>query len=626
MDVCYIIKKNKMGILTFLYLLSITVLHIPEVKSSKISITTNIGSLNGKSENVEFNGHTKSVSQFLGIPFAKAPVGERRFLRPEAYGTLESPYNATFFRPHCMQSAVANPPIRYFQMSEDCLHLNVFIPGKTVSSDKKYAVMIFIHGGGFSISGSEVFSGDKLSAFHNVIVVTVNYRLNTFGFLSNGTKSSGNLGLWDQKLALQWVHDNIAAFGGDPGKVTLFGNSAGAASVLYHVMNPTNKGLFQRIITQSGSVLAQWAQQYNPAEMFKEFISEVKCDMKRYDDILVCLQSKDAADLVTNRFRPVVDNAYIMENPVATFSKQGNDRSAYLEFFSEVDFLSGVQSKEGAGVITKIAEQYKGFGIDIAKGISRSIFENQFVPSMLLQMYGASASPVLKEAVIQQYIDWSRPDDAELIRGRIIDFWSDVSFFVPAINVLKKHHTLRKNNGTSYFYVFDQKPLLDPTPLWLKGSKHAMELPYVFGLPDAMKIASGLPLDSKVTIPPADMKVSGIVMRLWTNFAKTGNPNLPVENDVKGVPSWPQYDVNSQAYLEFSSNMTSKSVKNYFAASSVEFWTNLVPLLEKCKTCGNQNCSGSQRASKAHSITNNTPVALLCVLFVQMLVFIKTLV
>jgi carboxylesterase type B len=516
------IQKNKMGISTLLPLLSIAVLHITDVKSSEISLTTKIGNLNGIIENVELKGDTKNVSQFLGIPFAKPPIGERRFLRPEAYGTLASPYNATFFRPHCMQSAVLNPSIKYFQMSEDCLHLNVFIPGNTVSSDTKYAVMIFIHGGGFTYSGSEIFSGDKLSAFNNVVVVTINYRLNTFGFLSNGTKSSGNLGLWDQRLALQWVHKNIADFGGDPEKVTLFGNSAGAASVLYQVMNPTNKGLFRRILTQSGSVLAQWARQYNPAEKFKEFISEIKCERERYDDILVCLQSKDAADLVTTRFTPVVDHDFIMEDPVTTFSKQGNDIPVGLDFLSEVDFLSGVQSKDGAFDINRRAEQYKEFGIDLPNGVSRSAFESKIVPSMLSEVYGSTKPPVLKQAVIQQYIDWSRPDDATLIRDKIVDFLSDVYFFVPAIKVLKKHRAVRKTNKTSYFYVFDHKPSLDFTNPWLKGSNHATELPYVFGLPDAMKVAAGLPPGSPITLPPAEMKLSSVVMNMWTNFAKTG--------------------------------------------------------------------------------------------------------
>ncbi|XP_060601718.1 neuroligin-2-like [Ruditapes philippinarum] len=606
-----------MEILTLLALLSLTVLHITDVKSSEISLTTKIGNLNGIIENVELNGDTKNVSQFLGIPFAKPPIGERRFLRPEAYGTVASPYNATFFRPHCMQSPVVNPSIKYFQMSEDCLHLNVFIPGNTASSDKKYAVMIFIHGGGFTLSGSEIFSGDKLSAFNNVIVVTVNYRLNTFGFLSNGTKSSGNLGLWDQRLALQWVHDNIADFGGDPEKVTLFGNSAGAASVLYQVMNPANKGLFCRIITQSGSVLALWARQYNPAEKFKEFISEIKCNRERYDEILVCLQSKDAADLVTNRFAPVIDNDFILEDFVATFSKQGNDIPSGLDFFSEVDFLSGVQSKDGAFDINRRAEQYKQFGIDLANGVSRSTFESKIVPSMLSEVYGSTEPPVLKQAVIQQYIDWSRPDDATLIRDKIVDFFSDVYFFVPAIKVLKKHRLLRKTNKTSYFYVFDHKSSLDLRNIWLKGSNHATELPYVFGLPDAMKVAAGLPPGSPITLTPTEMKFSSVVMKLWTNFAKTGNPNLPTKDDVQEVPSWPQYDINSQSYLEFSLNMTTESVKNHFSGSRIEFWTTLVPLLENCKTCGDQNCSHSRQTSQAHSLSKLAPVQVALLLFVQ---------
>ncbi|XP_045197570.2 neuroligin-4, X-linked-like [Mercenaria mercenaria] len=606
----------KMEWLEFLYFLVATVILIPGVECSEINLTFKLGSITGISETVEFNGGMKNVTRFLGIPYAKPPTGEKRFQRPEPYGDYSLPYNATFFRPHCMQSETANPSVKYFKMSEDCLHLNVFIPGNILPTEKKYAVMIFLHGGAFFYSGAEAFSGDQLSAFNEVVLVTVNYRLNTFGFLSNGTIASGNMGLWDQKLAINWVHENIAEFAGDPGNVTLFGNSAGAASVLYQTLNPTNKGLFQRIITQSGNVLAQWAQQYNPKEMFAEFVSEVKCNTQQYDDILKCLQSKTAEELVTTRFSPVVDGDFITEDPSVTFSKVSVDSSSSLSLLTEVDFLSGVQSKEGATTVDRLAESFKAFGVDIANGVSRNIFENQFLSSMLLQMYGGVVPRALVQSVIQQYIDWSRPEDTKMIRDNMIDFWSDVAFFVPAINTIKKHQALGKPGKTSYFYVFDHKPPFDRTPLWLEGAKHAMELPYVFGMPDSLKIAAGFPPNFPLAIPPFDLTLSSNIMKMWTNFAKTGNPNSPVQIDA-GVPQWPQYDIDSQTYLEFSSNTT--SVKNHFAASKVEFWTNLVPLLEKCETCVDQNCTENQKTSLAHSISKNISLNFIYLLFIELM-------
>ncbi|XP_045199141.2 acetylcholinesterase-like [Mercenaria mercenaria] len=302
-----------------------------------------------------------------------------------------------------MQSELVNPSVKYFGMSEDCLHLNIFIPGNALPSENKYTVMIFIHGGSFTFSGAEVFSGDKLSAFFDVLVVTINYRLNTFGFLSNRTASSGNMGLWDQKLAIKWVHDNNADFAGDPDNVTLFGNSAGAASVVYQALNPTNKGLFRRIITQSGSPLAAWAQQYNPSEMFADFVSEVNCSTGQhvYEDVLTCLQLKAAEELVTTRFSPIVDGDFITEGPSVTFSRVSVNSSSPLNLFTEVDFLSGVQSKDGLFVLETF------FPRDISKGVGKNVFKDQFIPQVLLHLYGRAVPQVLAQSIIHKYTDWS---------------------------------------------------------------------------------------------------------------------------------------------------------------------------------------------------------------------------
>lgn len=504
-------------------LILISVIGVSRAGSSEIHVTTNIGPLIGISETVEFMGAKKGITRFLGVPYAEPPTGSRRFQRAEAYQGHTSPYNATHFGPHCMQSEIVNKYIKYMQMSEDCLQLNIFVPGRSISDQNKYTVMIFIHGGSFTYSGAQIFSGDNLSAFHDVVIVTINYRLNTFGFLSNGTTSSGNMGLWDQKLAIQWVHDNIDAFGGDPEHVTLFGNSAGAASVLYQALNPTNKGLFQRVITQSGSVLAQWALTYNPGQLFSEFIAEVDCNLGNYDSILKCLQSKSAEELVTYRFSPVVDGDFIKEDPLLLFSSMSEASKSSLSLFSDLDLLSGVTSKDGASAIVSLGATLIAMGIDISSGIPRMFFERQFIPPLLMQMYGHEIPQALVQATIQQYTDWSTPNQPILIRDQMVDLTSDVTFFVPAINVIKKHQQLDKSKDRmSYFYVFDYKPPFAPAPLWLKGAKHTMELPYVFGLPDSMKIAAGFPPNVPMILPADDVKLSSIIMSMWTNFAKTG--------------------------------------------------------------------------------------------------------
>lgn len=564
-------------------------------ESAEVNLDTKLGSVVGISGEVEFMGERKYVTRFLGIPYAKPPIGARRFLRPEPFGTYSQTYNATYFRSHCMQSEYANPAIRYFKMSEDCLHLNIFTPGSTVSATSKYAVIIFIHGGSFITDGAEMFSGDKLSPFNDVVLVTISYRLNSFGFISNGTKSSGNMGLWDQKMAIQWVHDNIEDFAGDPEKVTVIGNSAGGASVLYQALNPSNRGLFQRIVTQSGSVLAQWAQQYNPAGQFLEFVSKMNCSSGQYSDILRCLQSLPAEVLVTSHFRPVVDWDFIQNDPKVIFADDKVDSSSPLGLFMEMDYLCGVTSKDGANIVTR---SLHATGIALNKGVPRNIFES-YIFNNILQIYGKNMSEALVQSIKYQYTDWSRPNDHDTNRDKMVDFMSDIHFFEPALNAIKKHNALKVASGRTYFYVFDHKPFFDLEPEWLEGAKHTMEIPYVFGFPDAMKVAAGFPPDMLFTVPQKEQTLSSVVMKMWTNFAKTGDPNSPVPIDVQGVPAWPTYDLTNQSYLELSTAMTSDSVKSHFAEPRMEFWTNIVPLLESCGTC--EGCLKDHSDSKTSS-------------------------
>jgi cholinesterase/neuroligin len=143
--------------------------------------------------------------------------------------------------------------------SEDCLYLNIYAPKKPEQGEK-LAVMVWFHGGGFIVGSADIYPADHLAVYGDVVVVTVNYRLTVFGFLSTGDEHApGNYGLWDQRMALDWVNKNIEGFGGDPARVTIFGESAGAASVIYQGLYPDNRGLFQRVVAQSGSAGSWWA-------------------------------------------------------------------------------------------------------------------------------------------------------------------------------------------------------------------------------------------------------------------------------------------------------------------------------------------------------------------------------
>src|ERR1700751_1897685 len=224
--------------------------------SSTPQVKTHSGTVEGKDDG--------KVKSFLGIPYAQPPVGDLRWKAPQPLSKWNGVKKATAFGSHCMQGKVFGDMVFHDPgASEDCLTLNIWVPDKHV--DPKLPVMVWIYGGGF-VSGTTSESrqdGSRL-AQQGVIVVSMNYRLGIFGFMvhpelakESGHNSAGNYGLMDQLAALKWVHDNIAAFGGDPGNVTIFGESAGSFSVSAQMASPLAKGLFQRAIGESGAAFSR---------------------------------------------------------------------------------------------------------------------------------------------------------------------------------------------------------------------------------------------------------------------------------------------------------------------------------------------------------------------------------
>ncbi|KAI1724149.1 carboxylesterase family domain-containing protein [Ditylenchus destructor] len=275
----------------------------------------------------------KHISQFLGIPFAEPPVGKLRFRKPVPKSSWRDPFNATTHPNSCVQSLDT-----YFgdfdgaQMwnsnvpsSEDCLYLNLYVPGK-VDSSRRMAVLIWIYGGGFW-SGSatlDVYDGKILASEEDVIVVAMNYRVSVFGFLYLARKEApGNMGLWDQLEAVKWVHKNIENFGGDPNRITLFGESAGAASVSMHMLSERSIPYFQRAIVQSGSATAPWAMENRQVALHRAVVlyHYMKCsnsttthpaappDRWDMDAVLDCLMNATAEKLRDSEWAPVAEFA-----------------------------------------------------------------------------------------------------------------------------------------------------------------------------------------------------------------------------------------------------------------------------------------------------------------------------
>ncbi|NXY84530.1 SASB hydrolase, partial [Alcedo cyanopectus] len=206
----------------------------------------------------------RTVNVFLGIPFAKPPVGPLRFSEPQPPEPWKGVRDATSYPPMCLQDKVQGQFISdltdnrkekvLLQVSEDCLYLNVYTPSST--ENEKLPVFVWIHGGGLVLGAASSYDGSALAAFDNVVVVTIQYRLGIVGYFSTGDKHArGNWGYLDQVAALQWIQENIIHFGGDPLSVTIAGESAGGVSVSALVLSPLAKGLFHKAISESGTAV-----------------------------------------------------------------------------------------------------------------------------------------------------------------------------------------------------------------------------------------------------------------------------------------------------------------------------------------------------------------------------------
>jgi len=232
------------------------------------------------------DGSTVQLWKFLGIPYAEPPVVDLRFQKPVPKANMTEPLLVQKYGTECIQVRMASETST--PTSEDCLFLNIYAPYTTENEDP-LAVMIWIHGGGYVSGSADTYVGDILAARGNVIVVTLNYRLAVLGFLNMGDGHS-NFGLWDQHLAIQWVHYNIEAFGGDKDRVTIFGESAGAGSVIYQGLYPGNRGLFKRIIAESGTASAPWSESSDPRAEVLVFAQIAGCNNNSNRRVLECLE------------------------------------------------------------------------------------------------------------------------------------------------------------------------------------------------------------------------------------------------------------------------------------------------------------------------------------------------
>jgi len=464
--------------------------------AAQLTVKTAQGSVRGKTIN---NGKVKA---FLGLPYAAAPVGELRWKAPEPSARWTGERDATKFGAHCAQGHVFDDMV--FQDagdSEDCLFLNVYAPARTRPASK-LPVMFWIHGGGFAggASSEPRHNGDFLPT-KGVVLVTINYRLGVFGFLATpdlaqeANGAAGNYGLLDMVAALRWVKANIGRFGGDPGNVTIFGESAGSFSVSTLMASPKARGLFHKAIGESGAAFSHTLA-YEPLEKREKADGEwaASLGVKSLREMRALPTAKILAAAKSKSFTPDIDGRLLTEPVEATYAA---GRQAHVPLLA-------------------------GWNRD----------ENSFLASgMTAGKWKSYAATHFKERSAEFLKLYPGENDAQAARSAI-DYGSD-SFI--AFGTWRWIEAQRKTGGAPvYRYHFELAAL--PSK-YHPGTFafHSDDIEYVFGT---------LASRPGETVRPEDRKLSEQMMSYWTNFARTGNPNGA------GLPAWPKFNQEELLHLD----------------------------------------------------------------------------
>jgi para-nitrobenzyl esterase len=470
--------------------------------------------------------------QYLGIPYAKPPVGPLRWKAPQPPDAWTDLRQATAFGKRCAQTANAVLQ-NAASADEDCLYLNVWTPFP--EPVRPVPVMLWIHGGG-NVNGSAsepvpyiktgvFYSGQSLAEKHGVVVVSINYRLGVFGFFGHSALeaegSVGNQGLLDQQLAMQWVRDNIGKFGGDASKVTIFGESAGSIDVCMHVASPRSRGLFHRAISESGGCTTVQTTKDEADASAKALATTLGCTGA---DALACLRGKSVADLLTagasGNFDPEVDGQFLPDQP-RTLYDSGQ--------VAKVPYLLGSNTDEGTLFLIG----------------SRVQTEDDYKVALAMTFGAPTATAVALRYPVANFAN-APPNPALAALARVVgDSRLVCGTYDTAVRA--------SENAPVFMYNYDiPVPAAALPPGVYLGASHGSELTSVFGTSPLLQS------DAQARA------ASDLMQRYWTNFAKTGDPNGGDD------PKWPELTADDNVRMNFA--IPQSEVKADFRKDECAFW------------------------------------------------------
>ncbi|XP_051164874.1 uncharacterized protein LOC127283823 [Leptopilina boulardi] len=552
--------------LVFLYLFIIVCNLNFIIAKDKTLVSISLGKIKGSFMQTRLG---KEIYSYRGIRYAEPPVGELRFQQAVPVKPWENILDASKEGPACPQMSINFT-------SEDCLRLNVYTKElPTGNQNASQPVIVFFHPGGFYAgSAQSTYHGPQYLLDRNLVLVTVNYRLASLGFISAGHPLlPGNNGFKDQVVALKWVKEHISNFGGNPNCVTIAGQSAGSWSAALHMMSPMSKGLFHRVISMSGSPVKPEPLPSHQKNLAIKQAQILNCPTDNIEEMVKCLKTKPAEEFGKSfpkfnewygdpilRWRPVVEpkfpgiERFLTDDP-ANLIRKGK--------FQHVPFFGGVTKDEFAGVIKRTIERAR-------QGNTSTIDErnanwDEISPISFLYQRGTPRSKCISHELKKFYLN-----DQPVSLDNILNLGK---IYADAVTIFSHHRLVTllaaANKKPTYYYKFSYQGRYSHV-IWEDTKKpfgvvHHDELIYLFGIAQFPAIKENDP----------ELLTLERMTAIWENFAKTGEP-IPEENSLFENVTWNPITASHPCYLEMNNEFIMRNGIIYL--DRMHFWEKLFPL------------------------------------------------